>query len=135
MAPIQAVFEFVDRRDPSREIAISNFMGLESNMHTVIANVINMIRDGNDDPASLVFFEWILQGVGVRILDLSDELILIYKVGDPDVEEILEAALRELPELLTSEVLQVRLLAKYRLDTLAEHMVNEHNRVEHETEV
>lgn len=125
MAPIQAVFEFVDRRDPSREIAISNFMGLESNMRTVIANVINMIRDGNDDPASLVFFEWILQGVGVRILDLSDELILIYKVGDPDVEEILEAALRELPELLTSEVLQVRLLAKYRLDTLAEHMVNE----------
>lgn len=113
-----ADFDIVDKRNPAQEIRIANFMGFELIMINVVTDVINMINDGNDDAASLVFFEEILQRVDVFILRLSNNLIFIYRDGDPEVEEILKARFEQLPEFLSSENNEIRLLAKWKLDTL-----------------
>jgi len=118
MVPIQRVFEPIDQIYQHQGIVISNFMDFGSNALSVITDVANMLRDGKDEPADIVFFMGLLQDVGVLILNLGDEVILIYKEGDPDVEKILETPLRKLPELLTSEDSQVRLLATHRLEEL-----------------
>ena len=120
-----ADFDIVDQRDKNQEVIIANFMSLGSLMLTVILDVVNMINDGKDDLTSIVFFEGMLQKVGAFILKLSDELIFIYKGGDPEVDAILKAPLRKLSEFLTSENNTIRLLAAHRLGELNKrHEVN-----------
>lgn len=117
-------FDIIDRRGQTREIVVANFMSFESTELTVITDVINMINDSKDGTLDHAFFEELLQRVGVVIIKLSDEFILIFKDGDPEVESILKAKLEILPEFLTSEDREVRLLAKWKLDALTNDTVN-----------
>lgn len=109
----------------SDDAKIIDFLALTPGKLDAVGMVSQCLR--KYDSSTLALVKEYLQEQGVFIRELSDGLILIHQVSDPMVTVILNAGLGELPEFLTSEDRQVRLLAKWRLDTLVEHLVNEHN--------
>lgn len=97
-------------------VEIISFLALTLGM----LDAANMVSHSKHDPSTLAIVENYLLTQGIRICALSNELILIYRAGDPVVTAIRDANLEELTEFLANENTEVRAFAKWKLDTLTD---------------
>jgi len=77
-------------------------------------------RHKDDDPKTFNTVIEYLKVYGIGARKLSNGIAVVYWVDDDRVDVILGASLAELPELLTNENYEVRLLAVHRLEELNE---------------
>lgn len=69
-----------------------------------------------DDPKTLATVKAYLHSLGINVYQPSENITIV--CWNDDLEEVLTADLRMLPEFLSSEDRVLRKLAKWRLDTL-----------------
>lgn len=95
---------------------------LDAGKHIPTQDQIDVVCDlvsryKNDESTSGTLREF-LQPLGIGVRKISEEVTIVYWLGDPRVKTILTASLKNLPEFLTSEDFEVRLLATHRLEEL-----------------
>lgn len=85
---------------------------------TVLNAAMEIIERHHDDPTIFNKVIEYLKVYGICTRKLSNGITVVYWEDDERVDPILEASLAELPEYLTSEAFEVRLLATHRLEEL-----------------
>lgn len=80
--------------------------------------VCDMVGSHKGNVAESKALREFLQPLGIGIRKVSEEVDIVYWLGDLRVKTVLPASLEELPEFLASEDEGLRQLAKWRLDAL-----------------
>lgn len=82
----------------------------------MIAASMDIVEHYKDNPETLATIKKYLLFLGVNVYQPSENITIV--CWNNDLEEVLTADLKSLPEYLASEDIGVRKLAKWKLDTL-----------------
>lgn len=95
---------------------------MAARQHIPTQNEIDIIAElagrHKGDASSSKALKEFMRPFGITAQKISEDVTIVHWAGDPNVKEILNASLSELPEFLSSEDSEIRLLARWRLGAL-----------------